>query len=276
MDSLKKTKILFSLIAVFSFIFITNIKAATLTESEYNRLKIIFSDARISAMSDELAQRYLSYDLENSTIVNKYYKVTETSNGTTSVEVTKEEAENAFQNTTARSTVHTTSYKNIQISASPTGGNTHLVSLKNVWNVTPRVKSYDVIAFRTDDAQVVEGSQEGNQSYWAASVGDYRNVAYAYNGTNIVKKTNGFGISMNLVDDASYFECDIEALITATSKYATVYGSYQHAMTNVTRAQSQAYNISHNGYGKVINFSTSVQDYYDGMQGVEISLGYTG
>ncbi len=276
MDSLKKTKILFSLIAVFSFIFITNIKAATLTESEYNRLKIIFSDARIATMSDEEAQRFLSYDLEKSNIVNKYYKVTETTNGTTTVEVTKEEAENAFQNTTARGTVHTTSYKNIQISTTPLQNNRYSVSLKNVWNVTPRAKSYDVIAFRTDDAQVVEGTQYGNQSYWTASSGTYSNITYSYNGTNIVKKTNGFGISMNLVDAASYFECDIDALIDATSKYATVYGSYQHAMTNVTLAQSQAYNISHNGYGKVINFSTSVQDYYDGMQGVEISLGYTG
>ena len=275
MDSLKKTKILFSLIAVFSFIFITNIKAATLTESEYNRLKIIFSDARIATMSDEEAQNYLSYDLENSNIVNKYYKVTETTNGTTSVEVTKEEAENAFQNTTTRSTVHTTSYKNIQISSSLASGNRYLVLLKNVWNVTPRVKSYDVIAFRTDDAQIQSGTITGTQTYWTSSSG-YDMVDYSENGTNIVKKTNGFGISMNLVDAASYFECDIQAVIDSTSKYATVYGSYQHAMTNVTLAQSQAYNISHNGYGKVINFSTSVQDYYDGMQGVEISLGYTG
>lgn len=275
MDSLKKTKILFSLIAVFSFIFITNIKAATLTESEYNRLKIIFSDARIAVMSDEEAQTYLSYDLENSNIVNKYYKVTETANGTTSVEVTKEEAENAFQNTTARGTVHTTSYKNIQISTTQVSTNHHFVNLVNKWNVTPRVKSYDVIAFRTDDAQVQSGSISGTQAYWTSANG-YDMVEYSENGTNIVKKTNGFGISMNLVDAASYFECDIQAVIQSTSKYATVYGSYQHAMTNVTLAQSQAYNISHNGYGKVINFSTSVQDYYDGMQGVEISLGYTG
>ena len=92
----------------------------------------------------------------------------------------------------------------------------------------------------------------------------------------MVKKENGFGISMNLVDAATEFQLDIEAIVKSTSKWATVYASYQHAATNVTLAQSKAYNISHNGYGEVINFATAVENYYDGMQGVSIALGYTG
>ena len=81
---------------------------------------------------------------------------------------------------------------------------------------------------------------------------------------------------MNLVDVGTNFDCDIEAIVKSTSKWATVYASYQHAATNVTLAQSKAYNISHNGYGEVINFATAVENYYDGMQGVSIALGYTG
>ena len=80
---------------------------------------------------------------------------------------------------------------------------------------------------------------------------------------------------MNLVDAASGFTCEIEAIVTATTKWATVYGSYQHAMTAVTLAKSKSYTISHNGYGKVINFATAVQNDYDNMQGVSIELGYT-
>ena len=91
----------------------------------------------------------------------------------------------------------------------------------------------------------------------------------------MVLSSNGFGISMNLVDAAQGFTCEIEAIVTATSQWATVYGSYQHAMTAVTLAKSKSYTISHNGYGKVINFATAVQNDYDNMQGVSISLGYT-
>lgn len=131
-----------------------------------------------------------------------------------------------------------------------------------------------VIAIRTDDATVTEGTQEGIQAYIYTN-GSVGYVNYSNNGTNMVKADNGFGISMNLVDAAKTYECTIEATVTATTEWATVYGSYQHAATNVTLAQSKSYTISHNGYGKVINFATAVQNDYDGMQGVSIALDYT-
>ncbi len=252
----------------------TNVKAANLTEEEYNRLRNVFSETRISLMSDEDAARYLSYDLEHSNKVSKYYKVTETANGTITTEVSKEEATNAANSNIATiGTLYTTSYKNIQITTSKITTNKYYVYLTNDWLITPKVKSYDVIAMRTDDATITSGSQIGTQLYTVNGVSS--GVDYSYNGTNMVLSSNGFGISMNLVDAASGFTCDIEAIVTATSQWATVYGSYQHAMTAVTLAKSKSYTISHNGYGKVINFATAVQNDYDNMQGVSISLGYT-
>ncbi len=276
---MKPIKKIIGAVGIMSLCFLTNAKAATLTDAEYAKLKNVFTDARISTMTDEEAQRYLSYNLENAETVSKYYKVTETANGTTSVEVSQEEAENAFdsvQNPSTRASYHETAYKNIRITTSLMSGSRYFVSLINRWLVTPNKKSYDVIAMRTDDAQVEDGTQHGAQTYWAASIGTYNTVNYSANGTNINKQSNGYGISMNLVDDASYFECDTDAMITATTKYAEVFGTYQHATKNVTLAQSKAYIISHNGYGKVLNFTTSVVDYYDGMQGVSIALPYNG
>ena len=275
MYSLRKSVAAFALMLL---LFVTtSAKAATLTNEEYSRLKIIFSDARIAIMSDEDAQRYLSYDLENSNIVSKYYRVTETANGTVSTEVTKTEAEEASQannNNVTRGALHTTTYKNIQITASPISGNGYFVKFFTNWLIMPRVKSYDVDAMRVDDAIIQSGTQKGTQMYRAN--GSVSEVNYSYNGTNMVNQSNGFGISMNLVDAATAIECEIEAIVTSTSKWATVYASYQHAASNVTLAQSKAYNISHNGYGEVINFATAVENYYDGMQGVSIALGYTG
>ena len=273
--SLRKSVAAFALMLL---LFVTtSAKAATLTDEEYSRLKIIFSDARIATMSDEDAQRYLSYDLENSNIVSKYYRVTETANGTVSAEVTKTEAEEASQatnNNLTRGASHTTTYKNIQVSSTHLGGNNYIINFFAIWLITPRVKSYDVIAMRLDDATMVEGTQKGTQGY--VENGTNKSISYSYNGTNMVNQSNGFGISMNLVDVGTNFDCDIEAIVKSTSKWATVYASYQHAASNVTLAQSKAYNISHNGYGEVINFATAVENYYDGMQGVSIALGYTG
>lgn len=275
MYSLRKSVAAFALMLL---LFVTtSAKAATLTDEEYSRLKIIFSDTRIATMSDEDAQRYLSYDLENSNIVSKYYRVTETANGTVSAEVTKTEAEEASQatnNNLTRGASHTTTYKNIQVSSTHMGGNNYIINFFAIWLITPRVKSYDVIAMRLDDATMVEGTQKGTQGY--VENGTNKSISYSYNGTNMVNQSNGFGISMNLVDVGTNFDCDIEAIVKSTSKWATVYASYQHAASNVTLAQSKAYNISHNGYGEVINFATAVENYYDGMQGVSIALGYTG
>ena len=252
----------------------TNVKAANLTDEEYARLRNLFSDARISIMSDEEATQYLSYDLEHVNKVSKYYKVTETTNGTITTEVSKEEATTAAENNiSTMATYHTTSYKNIEISTMKLNTNVYYVNLTNEWLITPKVKSYDVIAMRVDDATINSGSQRGTQFYIANGVSD--TIEYSYNGTNMVLSSNGFGISMNLVDAASSFTCDIDATVTATSQWATVYGSYQHAMTAVTLDKSKSYTISHNGYGKVINFATAVQNDYDNMQGVSISLGYT-
>ena len=50
---------------MLSLLITTNVKGATLTDAEYARLKLVFSDLRIATMSDEKAQEYLSYDLEH-------------------------------------------------------------------------------------------------------------------------------------------------------------------------------------------------------------------
>ena len=273
MNGLRKSII--ATIIMLGIFLTSSVKGATLTDSEYARLKLVYSDLRIATMSDEDASRYLSYDLENSKKVNKYYRVTKTTNGTTTTEISEEEATNATKNTATRGASYATTYKNIQISTIPSNiTNTFLIDLTNLWLKSPYIKSYDVIAIRTDDATVIEGTQEGTQTYIYKN-GNTGTIDYSNNGTNMVKASNGFGISMNLVDDANTYECTIEAIVTATTEWATVYGSYQHAATNVTLAQSKSYTISHNGYGKVINFATAVQNDYDGMQGVSIALDYT-
>lgn len=272
----KKRAILYFLLINF-FLLTTNVNASTnLSTTDYNRLKNVFTEARISTMSDEEIAKYLSYDLENSITTQKIFKVTETTNGYTYSEVDEDEVNAALNDLGIQlydDSHRETSYKMIRISATHISGNYYLMNLYAKWLINPVVKSFDVMGLRLDDASMVANSQSGIQLYNIGTATG--NVNYSPNGTNIKKSTNGFGISMNLVDEGTNFECNIQADVIATTKYATVYGTYQHAAKNVTLAQSQNYVISHNGLGKVLNFDSSVVANYDRMGGVSVALDYT-
>lgn len=255
------------------FAMIGTVKAAEVSDSDYELLRKVFSAPRIALMSNEEAEKYLSYDLENTVTETKYYKVIENENTSTNIEITKEAYDNAI---IPYGATVTTNYKSLHISRSLIGGNSYLVNLAVEWKVTPKVKSFDVLGIRTYESTVSDGTQDGTQVFWTAAEDSYDMVSYSPNGTNISKQTKGFGISMNLVDAASYFYNEISATVIATSNSAKVYGSYQHATVSVTLAQSQRYVISPNGLGGVLNFDSSVYSYYDGMDGVSLALPYSG
>lgn len=264
-------KVTATFIIIVTLCFVANVKAS-ISEEDYATLREIFSEARLSIMTEEEKEELVNGDL---TYNEKVYQVTETVNGTyTYSEVDSDTADmirdNFNKGITTYDATHETTYKRITIIDDYIGGNSHRVMVYTQWLVTPATKSFDVTAMRIDGGTVVEGTQDGTQTYWKDGAYDY--VDYSYNGTNIRKTDNGFGISMNLVNGASYFETDISANVISTSQNAVAYGTYQHAVRDVTLDQSQSYTISHNGLGGVLNFTNSVYNNYDGMTGVSIAL----
>lgn len=251
-----------------------------LSSEEYTNMRKVFSEGRIATMTDEELERYLKLDFNNIFTTQKYYRVDQTLNGTISKEVSEAEAtlgmnmmENSSKKGLLKGPTHTTSYKTIHISISNMGGNLYDVFLYTEWLGEPNIKSFDVTGIRVEDAYVVSGSQSGTQTYKIGST--YGHVDYSYNGTNINNLSNGFGISMNLVDAASYFSTDITADVIATSNYARVFGAYQHAVQNVSLATSKSYTLNSSGLGNVFNFASGALQYYDNMQGVDIALPYS-
>lgn len=252
--------------------FVSNVKAET-TEEDYNKLRSIFSDARISLMSDEEKAIYTDNEV---TVEEKLYKGTLTVNNTYTYEeidpsLADDIAANSQISTYASS--YETTYKRIKFIDADFGDSSHRLTVYTQWIITPVTQSYDVTAMRVEDAYIVDGSQTGLQIY--KKNGTTGSVNYSPNGTNIRKEDDGFGISMNLVNNATNYETDISANVVATSQYAKAYGTYQHAVTDVSLDESQSYTISHNGFGDVVNFATGVQNLYDRMNGVSISLSYS-
>ena len=265
-------KVTFTFIILCTLCFVSSVKAEV-TEEQYEILSPVFSDLYISLMSDEKIALYTENDF---TVEQKLYKVAQTANGTYNEEIDLD-LEDDIRNGTLPSpmdvTFYQTTYKKISLIDSELSNNGHLIRIYTQWLIVPVTQSYDVTAMRVEDANIIEGSQDGTQVYIKNGTTGF--VDYSPNGTNIVKYDNGFGISMNLVNNASYYETDISAIVQATSQYAKVYGTYQHAVRDVTLGDSQSYTISHNGYGSVLNFATGVQNWYDGMNGVYKTLSYS-
>ncbi len=138
------------------------------------------------------------------------------------------------------------------------------------WTAVPNVKSYDVLALRTEGVNFNMSSLSGTQSY--LKDGSSGAVGYLYTTQNTKMFNNGVGISMNLVDGATNFMLSMSVIYNITGSYPHVYGSYQHATNNVSLAQSQKYSLSKSGYGGVILFDSSVKGYYDQMNGVDVAL----
>lgn len=264
-------KVGYAFIILCALCFVSSVKAET-TEEDYNKLRSIFSEKRISIMSEEEKAIYTDNDL---TVEEKLYKVTQTTNGTYTYEELDLSLEDNIRENAAISTYdssYQTSYKRISF-IDVDLDTYHRLTVYTQWLINPVTQSFDVTAMRIADGYVVDGTQVGNQTY--IKNGDIGYVNYSPNGTNIRKTDNGFGISMNLVNGGTEFETDISANVVPTSEYAMAYGTYQHAVTDVSLDESQSYTISHNGFGGVLNFATGVQNKYDRMNGISISLSYS-
>lgn len=141
------------------------------------------------------------------------------------------------------------------------------ITITNIWLSLPSTRSYDVIGFRNGTGTSVSiNSVSGYQNY------DNNIISYTSSSGNLKTTKNGCGISMNIVDSvSSSLSNGMTVTIWNNSTIYTAYGSYQHAITDVTLSQSQNYSINANGLGGVLDFASSVRGYYDGMQGVDIT-----
>ncbi len=157
-------------------------------------------------------------------------------------------------------------YKRLGLYVSTLTDTTYFVTAELDWKILPITRSYDVFAIRLGHyLSMADNSQAGVQVYKKNGV--VNNINYSYNGTNILKESDGFGISMNLVDGATAYTNQIQCIISSDDVSTMVYASYQHATENVSLATSQRYDIHAGGLGDVIYFENGVSNYYDMMPG---------
>ena len=280
---MKNVKFLFFMLISILFIFpnitnaetITNNNGVVISEQEYNNFLKIYSSEYIMNMSEEKYNKIKDLNFDDITTTNKYVETVynQSLQLTTERELTEEEFEN-YNPVMPLLDNESASYESTakRIVMAVVGGSTwNYVTVALTWKGIPSTRSFDVIGIRGYGLEFRNGSQTGQQIYTLN--GEYTIIDYAWNGTNIKKHDNGFGISMNIVNsDINHLQATVECDVKPTITHPTVYTSYQHAVANVTLAQSQNYTLGGAGLGSVFVFPYSISQKYDGMSG--ISIGY--
>ena len=252
--------------------YITNINGIEISQEEYDNFLKVKPYEYIMTMTEENYNKLKSLDYSNVMSNTKYIETVY--NAKLKLTTEKEITEEAFEsNVMPILDTDSTSFETIHKSISLTvagGSYWNYVTFSSRWKGIPSVRSFDVIGIRVDGADIRNGSQQGKQIYSTSGV--FKDIDYAWNGTNIKRLTNGFGISMNIVNDADLdslvmtIDCDI----TPVEDYTYVFGAYEHAVTNVSLTESQSYKFSAGGLGEIFDYPFETSQKYDGMSGVHL------
>ena len=258
--------------------YITNQNGVRISMTDYNLLTNIYSDAYIQTMTNEDYENFKAKNININNLVKseKYYKtvIDHLNNVVTNTEVTENEFNNYNPNvqTLSVSNFVETQYKKLSLTLSDNHNGYGDIFVGLLWKMIPSTRSFDVIAVRYVGMTDVDGTQWGRQ-IWGTN-GNYTYVNYGWNGTNINRQDNGFGISMNITNDSTinYLENYIGSAVKFNGNFQWAGASYQHATSNTTLAQSKSYTLAENGKNGVILFTGNIGEKYDNMPGVYCEL----
>lgn len=258
--------------------YITNQNGVRISMTDYNLLTNIYSDAYIQTMTSEGYENFKAKNININNLVKseKYYKtvIDYLNNVVTNTEVTENEFNNYNPNiqTLSVSNFVETQYKKLSLTLSDNENGYGDIFVGLLWKMIPSTRAFDVIAVRYVGMSDVDGTQWGRQ-IWGTN-GNYSYVEYGWNGTNINRQDNGFGISMNITNDSTinYLENYIESAVKFNGNFQWAGASYQHATSNTTLAQSKSYTLAENGKNGVILFTGNIGEKYDNMPGVYCEL----
>ena len=258
--------------------YITNQNGVRISMTDYNLLTNIYSDAYIQTMTNEDYENFKAKNININNLVKseKYYKteIDHLNNVVTNTEVTENEFNNYNPNvqTLSVSNFVETQYKKLSLTLSDNHNGYGDIFVGLLWKMIPSTRSFDVIAVRYVGMTDVDGTQYGRQ-IWGTN-GNYTYVNYGWNGTNINRQDNGFGISMNITNDSTinYLENYIGSAVEFTGNFQWAGASYQHATSNTTLAQSKSYTLAEDGKNGVILFTGNIGAKYDNMPGVYCEL----
>jgi hypothetical protein len=265
-------------------IYYTNLNGATLTEEQYNNLLRVFSEDTIATMTSEAIdllkdETELSLSSEEKFIrIDEWHDSEGNLINSTETEVSEMIATNFQQPMYPQSwnVTHTTSMKRLYMQVVSTSASLKVATITNTWLSLPSTRSYDVIAVRPEtNSMTINVNSDTISGYqnWDGNVINYNISSSNTKKSSSFTGNGGIGISMNIVDSvSSSLENSMTVIFVCGNENFKVYGTYQHATSDVTLAQSQSYSFSSSGLGEVLYYSNStIRNKYDNMQGVYLN-----
>lgn len=131
------------------------------------------------------------------------------------------------------------------------------------WKKTPNFLSYDIISIMSDNIIFNNNTIIGNQK------NNINIINYNFSSQNTKIFANGFGISMNLVDNAIEHTLTLQANIDSNSGTGRIYGNYRHARNNISLTNSLNYYLMN---GNIIFYNSTIDGYYDKINPVWIDV----
>lgn len=260
-------------------VYYTNNNEVQMTELEYNKMLKIFSERKVSDLSQEEFDKYKEANIISTEAV--YQKETYKDDKVIKQEYISEEEFNTIPNSEASSGIspqasdsdlYETSYKRLAATLLDMGGKFNLLGTL-AWKKIPAVTSYDVFAYRFMHFDY--SGFTGSQVYYIGS--NAYQINYSTSSEGYKAQSNGAGVSMNLKDgdNITGYELTVSTNLTVNTinySQAHAYISYQHAQSDLTRAQSMSYTLDVSGLGNVVYFSNqSIRSKYDAMSGLHLS-----
>lgn len=271
-------------LAATSDVYYTTQHGVELTQTEYENLTKVYTPDELDCLPIpfiEQTKRDTQLQLVDSdeafVVTKTYYNQDGQVTRSISREVSETEAMmgSAAPETKQSATIDT-SYKQLTLKLVVGASiNAKKVTITNKWLKLPKVRSFDVLAVRPGalSATLFTGDFSAAQNY------DGKSITYSFYGDNTKAGTSwstgqgGIGTSMNIVDNVSNSLSNSMAVTFTTGAVPfTIYGTYQHATSEVTLAQSKNYAFSSSGLGNVLKFASSVSDKYDAMKGISVTF----
>lgn len=256
----------------------TNLNGVELTEIQYNNLAKVFNEDTIATLTKNmvdiladdttLQSRSSSRYVKTDTIYDFFGNIISEVN----TEFTEKEAIEFINNSQIQpfgNPTHQTTMKRININITSSWAPTRTITVTVDWlsGQMPVTRSNDVIAIRpnksfTININNISGYLNHNGSIVQSYTGNDSNVR------NI--NGSGVGLSMPLPSGGTSMSHGLTIIVNTSMDPFDAYGSFQHAQSAVTLAQSKEYNLTVNQRTNIIRFTNSTTAAkYDNMMAVD-------
>ena len=226
---------------VFADAYYTNDNGLEFTEFQYELMTSMLNETLVAEMTEE---EYDNFGVSNMNPENAKLAIEEDNGNDSGI--------------MPLGTYHETQSKKISIASVCDSSKCSVVTAVT-WKKSPAVRSYDVIGHRIYNSSFV--STAGNLLLKTSG------GSYGYDDKK--GASNGIGCAVKLPSDETI---NYISLSTFMEPQGRVYGSYQHAIKNITLSKAMNFSFSDNGYGNVFLYPSSYDLTFDQMAGVYLVL----